>query len=156
MTKTTKIALAGGLLASLLACCRIGMVVSLADDAPKTGKAAAPSSSATAWGYPFGVPASDAPKTSSSTPAASATKPAAPAPTLIEDGIYTVGEDIPAGVYKVTSPVSDGCYWVIYKSGTNGESIIANALPSGGYPKVALKKGQDFETERCGAWKKIG
>lgn len=82
-------------------------------------------------------------------------KPAPAAKPTIEDGIWTVGEDIPAGTYKVTAKVNGmDCYWSITKSGTNGSDIIDNALPTGGLPKVTLKKGQDFETNRCGTWKK--
>lgn len=59
------------------------------------------------------------------------------------------------GTYKVTEPVTDLCYWGIYKSGTNKSVIINNDLPSGGRPTVVLKKGQDFETTGCGTWQKI-
>lgn len=82
-------------------------------------------------------------------------KPVAAAPT-IEDGTWVVGEDIPAGTYKVNQPVGDTCYWAITKSGSNGGSIIQNDLVQGGRPKVTIKKGQDFETARCGTWTKVG
>jgi hypothetical protein len=96
-----------------------------------------------------------------SAPAAVRTFTLAPAPppaVTIEDGVWTVGSDIPAGKYRVTEPIAaeTDCYWAIIKSGTNGEDIIANGLPTGGRPTVTLKAGQDFNTERCGTWQKIG
>lgn len=77
-----------------------------------------------------------------------------PKPT-IEQGIWTVGVDIPPGTYRVTAPVEEGCYWAITKSGTNGDDIIANDLVSGGRPTVTVRKGQDFETNDCGTWEKV-
>lgn len=88
-------------------------------------------------------------------PPAATGKPVAAAPT-IDDGTWVVGEDIPAGTYKVNQPVGDTCYWAITKSGSNGASIIQNDLVQGGRPKVTIKKGQDFETARCGTWTKVG
>lgn len=78
--------------------------------------------------------------------------PKTPAAPQISDGTWTVGEDFPAGTYKVTG-ASDTCYWAILKSGTNGEDIISNHL-GGGNLRVTLKTGQDFETQRCGTWQK--
>lgn len=77
-----------------------------------------------------------------------------PKPT-IDEGVWTVGLDVPAGTYRVTAPVDDDCYWAITKSGSNGEDIIANDIVSGGRPTVTLKKGQDFESARCGTWEKV-
>jgi hypothetical protein len=93
-------------------------------------------------------------KPAATTPAAPP-KPAVKPAATIEDGVWTVGDDVPAGAYKVTAAVSEGCYWSITKSGTNGSDIIDNALPKGGVPRVTLKKGQDFETNRCGTWRKL-
>lgn len=81
-------------------------------------------------------------------------KPVAAVPT-IDDGTWVVGEDVPAGTYKVNVPVEQGCYWSITKSGSNGGTIIQNDLPVGGRPKVTIKKGQDFSTQRCGTWTKV-
>jgi hypothetical protein len=86
--------------------------------------------------------------------AADPPKPPPAAKPTIEDGVWTVGEDIPAGTYKVTEKISGMCYWAITKSGTNGSDIIDNDIPSGGLPRVTIKKGQDFETNGCGTWKK--
>lgn len=88
-------------------------------------------------------------------PTAVATLPpasVAPAAPSISDGTWTVGEDVPAGTYKVTGAGST-CYWSITKSGSNGADIIDNHL-GGGNLRVTLKAGQDFETARCGTWVK--
>lgn len=77
------------------------------------------------------------------------------APTF-EDGVWTVGTDIPAGRYRTTEAVGSRCYWQISKTG--GDSvmdIINNDLPGGGRPQVTLKKGQDFKTSDCGKWRKV-
>jgi len=71
----------------------------------------------------------------------------------ITEGTWTVGVDIAPGTYRTTDAVSD-CYWAIYRSGTNADSIIANDIVTGGRPTVTLKEGQDFRTERCGSWLK--
>jgi hypothetical protein len=87
------------------------------------------------------------------TTAATTTKPA---PLHIDDGVWTVGTDLPAGRYRTTANVSSGCYWSITKSGTNGETIIANDIPGGGRPSVTVKIGQDFTSQDCGTWAKVG
>jgi hypothetical protein len=83
-----------------------------------------------------------------------ATKSAAKAPT-IEDGTWTVGEDVPAGTYRTTANVSSRCYWQITKTGGDSVSdIVDNDIPGGGRPRVTLKRGQDFKTSNCGTWSK--
>lgn len=90
--------------------------------------------------------------------------PAAPPPaagpaTAIDDGTYTVGagpDNIAAGTYKVTG-ADKKCYWAIYKSGQNQDfSAMVNNHLGGGNLSVTLKAGQDFETKRCGTWKRAG
>jgi hypothetical protein len=88
-------------------------------------------------------PAEDKPATK---PAAKPTKAAAPAKQTIEEGTWTVGEDFPAGTYKVTEAAGEECYWARKRS-ADGD-IIANGL-GGGKPKVTLKKGETFETSGC-------
>jgi hypothetical protein len=95
------------------------------------------------------------------TPSAAATTAPAPPPPpppppspTIQDGTWTVGTDFPAGTYRTTGAGSD-CYWAITKSGTNGADIINNHI-GGGNLTVTLKSGQDFETDRCGTWTKVG
>ncbi len=72
----------------------------------------------------------------------------------VAGGIWTVGSDIKAGTYRTKEAVGSNCYWAVLKSGTNGSDIIDNAIPGGGRPTVTVKKGQDFETVRCGTWVK--
>jgi hypothetical protein len=108
--------------------------------------------------------AGNAPVDASSTAAAAAPSTtvksaAAPAKTQIpevDDGVWTVGMDLPAGRYRVTANVSSRCYWAITKTGGDSVTdIIANDFPGGGRPSVTLKKGQDFKTDNCGTWRKI-
>lgn len=72
----------------------------------------------------------------------------------VEDGIWTVGSDIKAGTYRAKEAVGSDCYWAVVKTGTNGSDIIDNGIPGGGRPSVTVKKGQDFESSRCGTWVK--
>lgn len=71
----------------------------------------------------------------------------------VDDGVWTVGVDIPAGTYRTTANVSSSCYWEINK-GEGVMDIVANDLPGGGRPKVTLRKGQTFKTSDCGTWRK--
>lgn len=72
--------------------------------------------------------------------------------TTFGEGIYTVGLDVKPGTYRVTAPAADKCYWAISKTGTNGEDLIRNDIPNGGFPTVTLIKGQDFSSHDCGTW----
>lgn len=74
----------------------------------------------------------------------------------ITDGMWTVGVDVPPGTYKTIQAVAGSCYWGIYTTGTNQNDIVANDIVSGGYPQVELREGQDFESNRCGIWGKVG
>lgn len=96
------------------------------------------------------VPTEPAKVLAPTTPAAAPTKPAAPAKARVDDGTWSVGPDIPAGIYK-TVGAGSSCYWAIYKSGTNHEDIVSNDL-GGGNLRVTLKSGQDFRTSDCGVW----
>ncbi|GAB3884695.1 hypothetical protein [Terrabacter terrigena] len=82
------------------------------------------------------------------------TAPPPPPVAAIEEGVWTVGSDIKPGTYRTIDAVTDGCYWSITKSGSNGSDIINNGTPTGGHPVVTLRKGQDFETHDCGSWAK--
>lgn len=81
-------------------------------------------------------------------------KPATPSVPTINEGTWTVGEDFPAGTYKTTGSGPD-CYWQISPAGSNGSQITDNHL-GGGNLRVTLKAGQEFTTERCGVWTKVG
>lgn len=147
------IIVAGSLM--LAACCGIGGCVAVASSGDDN-----PAASATT-GAPKKLEPSESAATvegaAATTEAAkpTATKPAKPAAATIDDGTWTVGEDVPAGTYKVRVAVEDDlCYWSITKTGSNGGDIINNGLGTKGRPSVVLKKGQDFETARCGVWVK--
>lgn len=72
----------------------------------------------------------------------------------VENGVWTVGTDIKAGTYRTKESVGSDCYWAVLQTGSNGSDIIDNGIPGGGRPTVTVKKGQDFESQRCGTWVK--
>jgi hypothetical protein len=74
------------------------------------------------------------------------------AETSIEHGVWTVGVDVEPGTYRTAEALTGYCYWAIYRSGTNGDDIIQNDGPEGGYPTVTLSEGQDFENSGCGTF----
>lgn len=84
-----------------------------------------------------------------------ATQAAAPPPSpTISEGTWSVGVDFPAGTYRAVGAGSS-CYWKITKSGSNDADIVNNHL-GGGNLTVTLSAGQDFTTEQCGTWTKVG
>lgn len=78
----------------------------------------------------------------------------AKAANTVKEGTWTVGVDIEPGTYRADSEVTSGCYWGIYRTGSNGSDIVDNDIVSGGRPSVTLSPGQDFKTSRCGTWSK--
>lgn len=74
----------------------------------------------------------------------------------IFEGVWSVGEDIIPGKYEVREELGEGtpCYWEISRDSA-GQDIVANANPTGGIPRVDLKKGQWFKTQGCGDWEKV-
>ncbi len=69
----------------------------------------------------------------------------------IEDGVYTVGEDLKPGTYRTTGGRIVDCYWE--RSTPHGQ-IIANDFVSNA-PKgvrVTLRSGEGFKSEGCGTW----
>lgn len=78
-------------------------------------------------------------------------------PTTIEEGQWEVGVDVAPGRYKTTAAVdADGmCYWKITTTG-KPDNIVNNDIVSGGKPVVTIKKGQDFTTQDCGTWARVG
>lgn len=96
-----------------------------------------------------------APSTAAAGPSPTvAAVPTKAAPATIEEGTWTVGDDFPAGTYKLQTAATSMCYWGIYKSGTNQANIIDNDIVTGGRPTVTLKRGQDFKSD-CGTWIKV-
>lgn len=71
----------------------------------------------------------------------------------VGEGVWTVGVDIEPGTYRTVEPVSSTCYWGIYRTGSNGEDIVANDIVTGGRPTVTLSEGQDFQSD-CGTWRR--
>lgn len=72
----------------------------------------------------------------------------------IKEGTWTVGVDLEPGTYRANTDVVSGCYWGIYRTGSNGSDIVDNDIVTGGRPSVTLSAGQDFKTSRCGTWSK--
>jgi hypothetical protein len=94
------------------------------------------------------------PAPSQAAPSTATAEPTKAAAATIEEGTWTVGEDFPAGTYRLQTAATSMCYWGIYKSGTNQANIIDNDIVTGGRPTVTLKRGQDFKSD-CGTWVKV-
>lgn len=78
------------------------------------------------------------------------------AETTLQDGYaYSVGLTAQPGVYQANS-ASSRCYWAIYTSGTNYSDIVENDLGSMGVIRVTIGGGQDFKSNSCGDWTKVG
>ncbi|MBT2500104.1 hypothetical protein J7E25_13510 [Agromyces sp. ISL-38] len=78
------------------------------------------------------------------------------AATTLKDGyVYTVGSTMEAGTYQANA-TGGTCYWKITVSGTNYSDIVENDLGKNGVIAVAVGPGQDFQSERCGDWTKVG
>lgn len=71
----------------------------------------------------------------------------------MSEGLYHIGEDAPAGTYRLAEPVARGdmCYWV-KSNDAEGANIIDNSVDEAGRLQVTVKKGQWFNSERCGVW----
>ena len=73
----------------------------------------------------------------------------------ISDGIHEVGVDVKAGKYKTSVPEGEYCYW----ERSRGEDDISDSTSiykeGPARLSVTLKKGELFETEDCGTWKRV-
>lgn len=134
-----------------LVSCGIGAALGSSSSSTSTTTAARPAVTETVTAAPQNI-------IQTVTAAPKATAPAKPVPTpspsLDDQGgdiTAIVGEDIPAGVWTVHGAPSE-CYWKISRDG-HPESIIDNNI-GGGTQRVTLRKGQDFESQGCGVWKK--
>ena len=89
------------------------------------------------------------------TPATHAAPKASARPDTIHEGVWSVGDDVKPGKYRVVAPLPEGaqCYWQI-STDPVGQEIVSNDIPTGGRPAVTLKKGQWFKTQGCGEWVK--
>lgn len=69
----------------------------------------------------------------------------------IGDGVWTAGKNMDAGTYRPVSEVSSSCYIAVYNPGERRFSnMVWNDSPSGGFPEIQLKDGQQVSIERCG------
>lgn len=127
----------------------VGIIVGAAASSGRPAAIASPVVVVTTEYVPTPVPVAVEP----AAPATSEKPPPPPAPT-IQDGQWIVGEDFPAGTYDAR-PNDTNCYWDITKSGTNHSQFIDQQLGPGHY-RVKLKVGQDFTTNNCGIWTKVG
>lgn len=69
------------------------------------------------------------------------------------DGLFTVGLEISAGKWR-SDGTGDSCYWKISPDG-DPDKILSNHFGNAG-GTVTLKAGQEFESDRCGNWTKVG
>lgn len=131
----------------LVAFCAIGTAISLAFKVdPKVPVVTTTRGAGSPSPTPAGVVGSVKPK---------AVPTVKSSPTVGGDDIVHVGEDIPAGTYRVRTAVAgdDLCYWKKTKD-SEGQDIISNDIPSGGRPQVTLKKGEWFTSSDCPTWVK--
>ena len=91
---------------------------------------------------------------SSTSKAPSPKKTTEPEPkSTISDGVHEVGVDVKAGQYKTSVPEGELCYW----ERRRGDAISDSTSRYKEGParlSVTLMKGEVFETEDCGTWKR--
>ena len=112
-----------------------------------TATTAEPNATATVTETADAKPASKAP---------SPKKTTKPEPkSTISDGTHEVGVDVKAGQYKTNVPGWALCSWD--RSRDDGpDSTITSVLQQGpSRQSVTLKKGEFFETEDCGTWRRV-
>jgi len=71
----------------------------------------------------------------------------------ISDGVHEVGVDVKAGQYKTTVPEGALCYWERIRGDDISDST-STYKEGPARQSVTLKKGESFETEDCGKWKR--
>jgi hypothetical protein len=69
----------------------------------------------------------------------------------ISDGIHEVGVDVKAGQYKTNVPEGAICYWE-RSTDDRGDYELQEGPAR---LSVTIKKGESFETEDCGTWKRV-
>ncbi|MFB9957298.1 hypothetical protein [Agromyces bracchium] len=77
------------------------------------------------------------------------------ATTLLDGFAYTVGQTMEAGTYEANA-TGGTCYWEITTTGSNYSDIVDNDLGTRGVIRVTVSAGQDFSSQRCGDWRKVG
>ena len=79
----------------------------------------------------------------------------------IGDGVWRVGQDAEAGLYRVTAPVQPtrsylGCSWTTYSSDNHDyANVIDYAYYTSGRPIVDLVGAVEFESSHCGQWEPV-
>lgn len=73
----------------------------------------------------------------------------------VTDGVYEVGKDAAAGVYRTAGPSGAGCYYAWKTSTASDADIIDNNIVNGP-ATVTLRNGQVFESNGCQVWNKVG
>lgn len=135
-----------GLIVVGLSFCIAGVVSTV------TGSPAAPGTTTSTAVPVTGNPAlAEVPAWPSTAPPATKAPPTKAVAMIDADTLVHVGEDVPAGTYRVPAGVADGCYWM-KSSDAEGQKIIANDIVNGGRPQVTLKSGQWFTSSGCGEW----
>jgi hypothetical protein len=71
----------------------------------------------------------------------------------ISDGVHEVGVDVKAGQYKTRVPEEALCYWERIRGDDISDST-SRYKEGPSRQSVTLKKGESFETEDCGKWKR--
>jgi hypothetical protein len=69
----------------------------------------------------------------------------------ISNGIHEVGVDVKAGQYKTNVPEGELCYWDRSRDDRGDYELQEGPARL----SVTLKKGESFETEDCGTWKRV-
>jgi len=131
----------------LLAVCCSGVIIAAATG----GKPADKGTVVTTDEPTFGSSAPLASTSAATIPSAPKVKPTKPVVKIEADTLVHVGEDVPAGTYRVPVSVDGDCYWM-KSTDAEGGNIIANDIVQGGRPQVTLKSGQWFTSQRCGEW----
>jgi hypothetical protein len=72
----------------------------------------------------------------------------------ISNGIHEVGVDVKAGQYKTTVPEGALCYWERIRGDDISDST-SRYKEGPARQSVTIKKGDSFETEDCGTWKRV-
>lgn len=77
-----------------------------------------------------------------------------PADTITTDGRFTVGADIEAGGWRITTPEGTRgkpCTFAVI----NTDGSLVDTGPAGGAAGIPLADGQALNTLHCGTWTKV-
>jgi cytoskeletal protein RodZ len=71
----------------------------------------------------------------------------------ISDGTHEVGVDIKPGQYKTSVPEGELCFWERSRANSDDSTTVLQEGPA--RQSVTIKKGELFETEDWGTWKRV-